>query len=146
MTQQHDISRLLRRGVPALAITLLLLALPDAAQAADNIFGTESPLTRFADFVSGPFAYLVVIVALVATVGVLALGGEFSGFSRRMPIIVVAGGVVILAQTVMGNLFGSSRAANLPPEIEIRQELDTRPHEATHSGTITEPDRPGAHQ
>lgn len=97
------------------AFALGLLALPGAAWAGDNIFGTDSPLTKFVDFTTGPFAYMVVIVALVATVGVLALGGEFSGFSRRIPIVVVAGGIVILAQTVLGNLFGAGRAASLPP-------------------------------
>jgi len=103
------------RLFPPCAFALLVLALPDAARAGDNIFGTDSPLTKFVDFTTGPFAYMVVIVALVATVGVLALGGEFSGFSRRIPIVVVAGAIVILAQTVLGNLFGAGRAATLPP-------------------------------
>lgn len=130
MTQHHDKTRprfttcFLTGGLAFFAVVLLLLALPDAALAGDQIFGTSSPLTKFVDFVTGPFAYMVVIVALVATVGVLALGGEFSGFSRRMPIIVVAGGIVILAQTVLGNLFGSSRAASLPPGMELHRMLE----------------------
>lgn len=127
MTYTRDPIRLHLAGrvfaPPVLAtLTLLLLALPDAAWAGDNIFGTDSPLTKFVDFTTGPFAYLVVIVAMVATVGVLALGGEFSGFSRRMPIVVVAGGIVILAQTVLGNLFGAGRAATLPPDMAIQLE------------------------
>ncbi len=91
---------------------LIIVATP--ARATDALFGTESPLLKFTDFITGPFAYAVVIIALVVTVGVLAIGGEFSGFSRRMPIIVIAGGIVILAGTVMTNLFGGERAADLP--------------------------------
>lgn len=155
MTQHRDTTRPrfpARR--PALFIlALLLLALPDAALAGDQIFGSSSPLTKFVDFVTGPFAYMVVIVALVATVGVLALGGEFSGFSRRMPIIVVAGAIVILAQTVLGNLFGSGRAASLPPGIELHQvpeapaQVGARETNASTQGIPTpDAERTGAHR
>ena len=89
------------------------------ALAADNIFGSGSPLTQFVDFVTGPMAYAVVIVALVITVGTLALGGEFSGFARRMPIVVIAGGIVILADTVIGTLFGGARAFTVPDHWEV---------------------------
>ena len=102
-------------ALTAAALLACLVFTADAALAADQIFADASPLTRFVDFIVGPFAYAVVIVALVVTVGVLAIGGEFSGFSRRMPIVVVAGGIVILASTVMTNLFGGNRAADLPP-------------------------------
>lgn len=98
-------------GIGLLAV--LLTSQP--VWAGDDIFGTDSPLTNFVDFIVGPFAYMVVIVALVVSVGILALGGEFNGFARRLPIIVVAGGIVILADTVLGNLFGGSRAFTLPP-------------------------------
>ena len=94
--------------------TLALVAGAAPALAADTFFGSNSPLLRFVDFIVGPFAYAVVIIALVITVGVLAIGGEFSGFSRRMPIVVVAGGIVILAGDVIRNLFGADRAADIP--------------------------------
>jgi len=42
------------------------------------------------------------------------IGGEFSGFARRMPIVVVAGAIVILAGNVIKNLFGADRAAEWP--------------------------------
>jgi len=94
-------------------------ALATQVLAADNVFGATSPLIRFIDFIAGPFAYGVVIVALVATVGTLALGGEFSGFARRMPIVVVAGAIVILADTVLGNLFGGARGFSVPPDMPL---------------------------
>ena len=104
------------RTLPAVAAALRTCT---PAAAADNIFGSGSPLTQFVDFVAGPMAYAVVIVALVITVGTLALGGEFSGFARRMPIVVIAGGIVILADTVIGNLFGGSRAFTMPDHWEV---------------------------
>ena len=97
----------------SLVLPVLMLSVQPAL-AADELFGTDSPLLKFIDFIIGPFAYGVVIIALVVTVGVLAIGGEFSGFSRRMPIVVVAGAIVILAGTVITNLFGRDRAADLP--------------------------------
>lgn len=105
----HNLSH--RVSLAALS-ALLISATP--AWAADELFGDTSPLLKFVDFITGPFAYAVVIIALVVTVGVLAIGGEFSGFSRRMPIIVIAGGIVIMSSTVLTNLFSGSRAADLP--------------------------------
>lgn len=96
---------------------LVVLMTSQPALAGDDIFGFDSPLTNFVDFITGPFAYMVVIVALVVSVGILALGGEFNGFARRLPIIVVAGGIVILADTVLGNLFGGNRGVTLPPDV-----------------------------
>ena len=117
MTRLPDCTRIAWLTLLALSVCFL----PEAAAAADNIFGSDSPLTTFIDFLLGPFAYGVVIVSLVVTVGMLVIGAEFSGFARRMPIIVVAGGIVILADTVLGNLFGGSRAASLPPTAEITE-------------------------
>ena len=99
---------------PIAVTTLALVVCTGPALGADSFFGTESPLLKFVDFIVGPFAYAVVIIALVITVGVLAIGGEFSGFARRMPIVVVAGGIVILAGDVISNLFGANRAADMP--------------------------------
>ncbi len=99
----------------SLAALAALLICATPSWGADKLFGDGSPLLKFVDFITGPFAYAVVIIALVVTVGILAIGGEFSGFSRRMPIIVIAGGIVILSGKVITNLFGKDRAADLPP-------------------------------
>ena len=103
-----------RQTLALLFLVALLAVAADPAFAADELFGTDSPLLRFVDFMVGPFAYGVTIVALVVTVGALMIGGEFSGFARRMPIVVVAGAIVILAGDVIKNLFGADRAADWP--------------------------------
>ena len=107
------------RCVRTALLAAILIALATPLLASDQIFGTSSPLLRFISFITGPFAYAVVIVALVASVGTLAIGGEFSGFARRMPIIVVAGGIVILARTVLSNLFGGNQAFTVPPDMDL---------------------------
>ena len=99
--------------------TLLMLALvgcvlPDMAVAADNLFGGSSPLTRFIEFITGIFAYMLVIVGIVVTLGGLILGSDMSGFSRRAPLVVVSGAVLILADTLVGTLFSGTAGAEIP--------------------------------
>ena len=103
-------------GLPVVMVllTALMAFAAEPAFAADELFKTKSPLLIFIDFMTGPFAYGVTIMALVVTVGALMFGAEFSGFGRRMPIVVVAGAIVILASTVVKNLFGADRAADVP--------------------------------
>ena len=109
-------TRLPVRSIVAMVLLTALMAIAaEPAMAEDKFFGTDSPLLKFVDFMTGPFAYGVVIIALVVTVGALSVGGEFAGFARRMPIVVVAGAIVILASTVIKNLFGADRAAVWPP-------------------------------
>ena len=92
-----------------------VLAAP-ALAGADQIFGSSSPLERFADFVTGPFAYVSVIAGLVTTAYMWVMGGELSGFARRMPIIAIAGGLILAAESVVGNLFGTTSGYELPAE------------------------------
>ena len=103
-------------------LTLLLALAPEAAQAADTIFGSQSPLQRFITFITGIFAYMLVIVGVVMTVGGLILGSDMSGLSRRAPIVVVAGAVLILADVFVGGLFGAQGGYSVPPDL-----LLTRP-------------------
>ena len=100
-----------------LACVLLLalfLLLPEPAFAADNIFGGRSPLQRFITFITGIFAYMLVIVGLIVTLGGLILGSDMSGFSRRAPLVVVSGAVLILADIMVGALFGAQGGYELP--------------------------------
>ena len=94
----------------------LMLIVPDTGFAADNLFGGSSPLVRFIEFMTGIFAYLLVIVGVVITLGGLILGSDMSGFARRAPLIVIAGAVLILSQTLVSNLFGGTAGADIPLE------------------------------
>ncbi|MCY4288582.1 MAG: TrbC/VirB2 family protein [Aestuariivita sp.] len=97
-----------------LTTALLFSVFPDPAFAADNLFGGNSPLTRFIDFITGIFAYMLVIVGIVVTLGGLILGSDMSGFSRRAPLVVVSGAVLILADTLVGTLFSGTAGAEVP--------------------------------
>lgn len=102
-----------------LALCLGLCALPGVALAADNIFGGASPLIIFIEFMTGIFAYMLVIVGVVLTIGGLVFGNDLSGLGRRAPLVVVAGAVLILSNTFVSNLFGGTRGYEVPADLML---------------------------
>ena len=114
----------LARTLPALLFPGLALLVPDPAFAADNIFGAASPLATFINFITGIFAYMLVIVGVVVTLGGLILGSDMSGFSRRAPLVVISGAVLILADTMVTTLFTGSQGYELPPSPPAIMEAD----------------------
>lgn len=111
---------LLLAATPALATALLLLAETPALATGANIFGGQDPLAVFVSFMTGPFAYGLVIVGILATGASLVFGSDFSGFARRMPLVAVAGGVVILADNVVNALFSVTTGASVPPDLLLQ--------------------------
>jgi type IV secretory pathway VirB2 component (pilin) len=110
-----------------LAVLLVLGFASEGMAATDDIFGTKSPFNTFVDFVTGPLAYFLVIIGVAITGVLLLSGNDFSPFMRRVPMLVVAAGFVLLAGTVMTNLFGVSEGALAPASLEIPQSMS--PHE-----------------
>ncbi len=92
----------------------VLTGLPGAAWATDQIFTGRSPIMAFTDFILGPFAYMLLIVGLVATIGGMIFGSDLGGFSRRAPLVVLAGAVLAGANIMASTLFGESRAYTIP--------------------------------
>ena len=95
--------------------------MPDVAIAGtgDDIFGTTSPFKAFTDFITGPFAYFVAIVAIVVFGAMLVSGSDFSGLSRRAPMILLAIGIILGAKTIIDKLYGGTSGA-------IYEEIQTR--------------------
>jgi len=95
---------------PALAVlggyaaTSFIFANTAFAQAAGLPW--ESPLESIADSLTGPIAKSIGVVALAASGGMLAFGGELSDFTKRIMMVVLALSVMLLAQNFM-NLFPS---------------------------------------
>lgn len=115
-TQRPERLALLR----AATALLLLLAASPALAAAGNIFqGGQNPLANFIAFMTGPFAYGVVILALLAAGASFAYGGDFSGWSRRFLLVAGGGGMVVMAETVVSNLFGASTGFSVPPDMAL---------------------------
>ncbi len=109
----------------AATVTALLAAGP--AHATDAIFGSGSPLLEFADFIMGPFAYLLMIIGIVATIGALILGSDMSGFARRAPLVVIAGAALAGADAMTSTLFDTARGAELPPPVEAPDPVTAGP-------------------
>ncbi len=103
------------------AIPPLLAAGPAFAAnvGSGNIFGTGNPLQELADFMTGPFAYIVVLLALLAAGATLAYGGDFSGYSRRFLLVAAAGAFVIFAEQVVGRLF-TGAGLEVPPDMTVQ--------------------------
>lgn len=106
----------------ALPLAALLLIAADAAAAATstNFFGGTNPLQTFVDFMTGPFAYAVVILALLAAGGSLVYGGDFSGYSKRFLLVAAAGAVVAFADQVVNALFGGGVGFAVPPDMLLQ--------------------------
>lgn len=114
-----NIRRLPERAALLTAATALLLlsAAPALAGTATGLFGSgNNPLQALVDFMVGPFAYGLTIIGIVTTGASLIFGSDFSGFSRRMLLVAVAGAVVILADNVVTALFGGGAGASIPPD------------------------------
>ncbi len=117
-----------------------LTSLPGAAFATDQIFTGRSPIMAFTDFILGPFAYMLIILGLVATLGGLILGSDMGGFARRAPLAVLAGAVLAGANIMASTLFGESRAYTIPEvwRTEYTQDLPVSAPEPPDPSTVRE--------
>jgi type IV secretion system protein TrbC len=82
-----------RTGVPALAALFFC----GAAQA----LPWEGPLETLQTSLTGPVAKAIGVIALAASGGMLAFGGELSEFTKRMMMVVLALSVMLLASSFM---------------------------------------------
>lgn len=72
------------------------------AQAADLPWAT--PLETIGDSLTGPVARAIGVLALAASGGMLAFGGELGDFTKRLMMVVLAIATMILAGNIM-NIF-----------------------------------------
>ena len=109
------------RGLLGLALCIAICAVPSLAVAGTDeaIFGGGSPLERFRDFILGPFAYTLVIGGLAMTGANLVFGGQMDSLGRRSVMVVIAGGILIFADSVLNNIFTGRGGASLAGHEEI---------------------------
>jgi type IV secretion system protein TrbC len=62
------------------------------------------PLEQITDSLTGPIAKGIGVVALAASGGMLAVGGELSDFTKRIMMVVLAVAVMVLAGNFMDTL------------------------------------------
>lgn len=87
-----------RLWVPALAFSSLNCGIA-YAQAAGLPW--EGPLQTLATSLTGPVAKAIGVIALAASGGMLAFGGEMGDFTKRMMMVVLALSVMLLASQFM---------------------------------------------
>jgi type IV secretory pathway VirB2 component (pilin) len=88
-----------RALVPGAALLLIC----GAAQA--QALPWEGPLTQIQNSLTGPVARAIGVVALAASGGMLAFGGELGDFTKRIMMVVLAMSVMLLANNFM-SMFG----------------------------------------
>ena len=96
----RDRSRIWRRRAIALATFPVLCTVAHAQQ-----LPWEGPLTQLQDSLTGPVAKAIGVIALAASGGMLAFGGELSDFTKRILMVVLALSVMLMAGQFM-NMFG----------------------------------------
>lgn len=97
------------------AVFLLVLAIcvslsPDAFAGPGQ--GGRLPYEDWLDSVrasaTGPVAYAFGIVGIVVAGGILIFGGDLNGFFRSMLVVVLIMALLVTANTIMTDLFGTS--------------------------------------
>lgn len=102
-------ARAARRTLPTLSVLLTALAaLPHRALAATagGALPWETPLRTFATSVSGPVAFSISLLGLVAGGAMLIWGGEINEFIRRFIMLILVGALLLFAANLLTTLFG----------------------------------------
>jgi len=112
-----ETSRFLRNPLPWLFLAFILLVLIAApAHAADATSSTggpglpwESALDTIKKSISGPVAFVIALLGIIATGATLIWGGEISEFSRRIIYVVLVVCIIVFANTLLtGALFSGA--------------------------------------
>lgn len=93
-----------------LALLACLVLTPDAFAGAGQ--GGNLPYEGWLESVrasaTGPVAYAFGLIGIVVAGGVLIFGGDLNGFFRSMLVVVLVMALLVTANTVMTDLFGTS--------------------------------------
>lgn len=66
----------------------------------------EAPLTKFANSIKGPVAFVISLLGLIVSIAVLLWGGELNDFVRKFIILILVISSVAFASNILSNLFG----------------------------------------
>ncbi|MDD3550664.1 conjugal transfer protein TrbC [Proteus vulgaris] len=98
-----------------LALTIVVLFGADPAHAADTTGGGgaglpwEGPLDRLRQSISGPVAFVIALLGIIACGATLIWGGEISEFTRRIIYVVLVVCLIVFANTLLtGALFSGA--------------------------------------
>jgi len=68
----------------------------------------EDPLSKVRDSISGPVAYSISLLGLVAAGAALVFGGEINEFVRRIIMLVLVISLIIFASNILQDVFSKS--------------------------------------
>ncbi len=98
-------------------VSLLFLVLVACAATTSEAFASagsggglpyESWLSNLRASATGPVAYAFGLIGLVVAGGILIFGGDLNGFFRTMLVIVLVMALLVTANSIMADLFGTS--------------------------------------
>ena len=102
-----QILRLVRTYMPcliALAFIAVAVMMPELAHATDTGTGElpfETPLKKLTASLTGPVAFGISLIGIIAAGAALIFGGEMSGFLRSMVFLVLVIAVIVNASGII---------------------------------------------
>jgi type IV secretion system protein VirB2 len=92
----------------ALGLLLFIVLAPDAhaTTAGGSGLPWESPLSALRQSLTGPVAFTISVIGVLATGAMLIFGGDLNGFMRSMVFLVLVIAVIVAANNIMASLFG----------------------------------------
>jgi len=85
-----------------------------AASSAGGGLPFDGWLTKVSNSITGPFAFTVSIVGIVAAGSMLIFGGDMSGFMKTMIFIVLVLSFVIAAKNTLSSITGQGAEISKP--------------------------------
>lgn len=92
-------------------LLLLMLATGDVL-ASDGANGLpyEAPLKSLVDSMTGPVAFAISVIGVIAAGAMLIFGGDMNGFMRSIVFLVLVIGLIVGSSNMLKKLFGASGA------------------------------------
>lgn len=103
-----------------LALMLLLAAEPSlAASTSGGGLPFDGWLTKIRNSITGPFAFTVAIIGLVAAGAALIFGGDMNGFMRTLIFMVLVLSFVVAAQNTLSAVTGKGAEITPPTGVKV---------------------------
>ncbi len=97
----------------ALGVAAAMLPSLAFATSSGTAMPWDSPLQTISQSISGPVAYVIVVLGIVVGGGTLIFGGDLNGFARSVLLVVAFGAFVLGATSIISSLFPNATSATV---------------------------------